>query len=221
MSRSRHCFRRHASAAVLPGLLATPRPSEDEVRRTLQEVLSRPEFAPKTRPAWLAWLLERLAAFFSWLASLHQTAPVLFWLLLLGCLLLLVLLLGQIFWTVRRVLYRKTRLIRAESAEEQRGRLSRICETEARRRAAAADFTEAIRYLFLALVYRFDEKSQVSFQQAYTNREYLGLFADRPHIQDRLRVFVDTLDDYWYGQQPTVSRQYEDCLSLYQELVRA
>ncbi len=186
----------------------------------MQEVLSRPEFSPSARPAWIEWLLQRLAEFFSWLGSLKTTAPVVFWLLLLVSLLLLLLLLAHIFWTVRRALYRQGRLGRGETEQERRGRMSQVCEEEARHRAAVADFTEAIRYLFLALVYRFDEKGRVSFQQAYTNREYLDLFADRPRIQDRLRVFVDTLDDYWYGQRPSDNQQYEDCLSLYQELVR-
>jgi hypothetical protein len=219
MSRRRHCFLR--LAAALPGLLvAAPQPSEDKIRHTLHEILSRPEFSTPTRPAWADWLLQRLGDFFSWLASLRAASPILFWLLLVGSLLLLALLLGRIFWTVRRVLYRQGRSVGEETAQERRGRLSQMCEAEARRRAAAAEFTEAIRYLFLALVYRFDEKGRVSFQQACTNREYLGLFADRPRIQDRLRVFVDTLDDYWYGQRPTDSRQYEDCLGIYQELAR-
>lgn len=219
MSRHSHRFLRRAAA--LPGLLAVvPQPSEDEIRGTLHEILSRPEFSTPKRPAWIEWLLQRLADFFSWLASLWTASPILFWLLLLGSLLLLALLLGYIFRTVRRVVYRQGRLAREETAQERRGRLSQICEAEARRRAAGADFTEAIRYLFLALVHRFDERGRVSFQQACTNREYLGLFADRPRIQDRLRIFVDTLDDFWYGQRPTDSRQYEDCLDLYQELVR-
>ena len=222
MSRHSHRFLCHAFTAAVPGLLAAvPQPSEDEIRGTLHEVLSRPDFTSHSRPAWVQWLIQRVIDFFSWLASLHTTAPVLFWLLLLGILLLLALLLGQIFWTVRRVLYRQGRVAREETAEERRRRMSQVCEEEARQRADAADFTEAIRYLFLALIYRFDERGRVSFQQACTNREYLGLFADRPRIHDRLRVFVDTLDDYWYGQQPTDSRQYEDCLHHYQELIRA
>jgi hypothetical protein len=222
MSRHSRRFLCHAFAAVLPGLLAAaPQPSEDEVRGTLHEVLSRPEFSTTPRrPAWVEWILHRLADFFSWLASLRMTSPVLFWLLLLGTLLLLALLLGYILWSVRRVLYRQGRSAHEETAEERRRRMSQVCEEEARQRAAMADFTEAIRYLFLALIYRFDEKGRVSFQQACTNREYLGLFADRPRIHDRLRVFVDTLDDYWYGQRPTDSRQYEDCLNHYQELIR-
>lgn len=221
MSRHSHRFRCRV-AAILPGLLAAaPQPAEDEIRSTLHQVLSRPEFTPAARPAWVQWLLQRLADFFSWLGTMRQAAPFLFWLVLVGSLLLFVLLMGYLFWTMRRVLYRQRRLLRVETAEQQSSRLSQMCEAEARRRAAAADFTEAIRYLFLALVYRYDEKGRVNFQQASTNREYLDLFADRPRIQDRLRVFVDTLDDYWYGQRPTESRQYQDCLSLYQELSRA
>jgi hypothetical protein len=198
-----------------------PHPSRDEVRRQLEEVLSRPEFSPGARSGWLADLFQRLADFLGWLGALRHAAPVLFWLLLAGCLLLLALLLGHIIWTVRRVLFVRGRAGAGEKAEERRSRLSGACEEEARRRAAAADFTEAIRYLFLALVYRFDESGRASFQRAWTNREYLELFAGRPPVQARLRVFVDTLDDYWYGQRPTDRRQYEDCLALYQGLVRA
>jgi hypothetical protein len=58
----------------------------------------------------------------------------------------------------------------------------------------------------------------VSFQKSYTNREYLTLFADRPPVYDQLKVFVDMLDDHWYGQRPTDRGQYERCIALYEGL---
>src|SRR5439155_22300924 len=104
------------------------------------------------------------------------------------------------------------------TAEAKRGRLSLAYHEEARRRARQREFTEAIRFLFLSLVYRFDESGRIGFQRAATNREYLALFAERPRVQAELKVFVDTLDDHWYGQQPTNERQYESCLALYEQL---
>ena len=44
---------------------------------------------------------------------------------------------------------------------------------EAARRAEAGDYTEAVRFLFLSLVYRFDERGRVSLHKDCTNREYL------------------------------------------------
>jgi hypothetical protein len=198
-----------------------PQPSEDEIRRQLDDIFSRPEFSGHGRETWLMQIAKWLGELLQWLGGLHEKAPVLYWVLLVGCLVALVLLLTHIGWTVRRVLFTGARLLEADEPERQRSRLSRTYWEEANRAAAAMDFTEAIRFLFLSLVYRFDESGRVNFQQAYTNREYLALFADRPPVHDPLKVFVDTLDDYWYGLRATDRRQYEECLALFEGLTSA
>ncbi len=197
------------------GRAAPPEPSEATIRQQLTEILARQEFSPDRPQGWLAALLR---SFLDWLAGLQETHVVLFWLLLGGCVVLLLALVGHIGWTVSRVFSPGTQRPDTETVEEKRERLSLAYREEARRRARQREFTEAIRYLFLSLVYRFDESGGVGFQQAATNREYLALFADRPRVQAELKVFVDTLDDHWYGQQPTEERQYESCLALYEHL---
>jgi hypothetical protein len=216
---SRRLFRQVGGFAGLRAV--APQPSEDEIRRQLDEVFSRPEFSGHGRETWLMRLGKWLGDILQWLSGLHETAPVLYWALLVGCLVALGLLLTHIGWTVRRVLFTTARLPGSDAPESQRGQLSRTYWEEARRRAAQMDFTEAIRFLFLSLVYRFDESGRVNFQQAYTNREYLALFADRPPVHDQLKVFVDTLDDYWYGLRPTDRRHYEECLAIYEGLTGA
>jgi hypothetical protein len=37
-------------------------------------------------------------------------------------------------------------------------------------------------------------------------------------VHQPLKVFVDMLDDYWYGQRPTDRRHYDECFQLYQGL---
>jgi hypothetical protein len=202
-------------------LVAVPQPSEEEIRRKLAEVFSRPEFSRGGRGNWLLRLGQWLSDLFRWLGELSDTDPVLYWVLLVGCLVLLVLLLTHIGWTVRRVLFVTPRLAGWDGGASQRSQLSRTYWEEARRRADALDFTEAIRFLFLSLVYRFDESGRVNYQQAYTNREYLALFAYRPPVHDQLKVLVDTLDDYWYGLRSTDRRLYEECLALYEGLTSA
>src|SRR4051794_26841521 len=91
---------RPGPAGALAALAAVPQPSDDEVRRRLAEVFSRPEFPPGGGSRnLLARLLDWIGGLFRWLSGLHQTAPPLYWLLLVGCLVLLALLVTHIAWT--------------------------------------------------------------------------------------------------------------------------
>lgn len=195
---------------------AVRRPDDEEIRRRLADVYARPEFQSGGRDA--SWLWQRFLRFADWLSHLQGTNPVLYWTLLTVCILLLLALVGHIAWTVRRVLTAGGEGTGAAEAARARQRLSQGFREDAGRCADRGDFTEAIRYLFLSLVYCFDESGRVSFRGAYTNREYLGLFDDRPREHTALAVFVDTLDEHWYGQHPTDRTRYADCLALYEGL---
>jgi hypothetical protein len=210
--------RRGLPLALLPLLgAAAPHPDGETVRRQLERVLSRPEFRPGGDFSWLTRWLEE---WFSWLGSLSSGAPALFWLLLVGCLLLLALIIFHLGWTIRRMLVVAPREGADAEGAAERARLSQAYRQQARESAARGDFTEAIRFLFLSLVYRFDEEGRALFQRAYTNREYLGLFDDRPLVNQDLCVFVDVLDANWYGQRPTDRQRYEECLALYDRLLQ-
>jgi hypothetical protein len=205
---------------------ALPHPSPDTIHRQVEDILSRPEFGGDKEPqedwfrAMVRWIGRRAAELLDWLGGLQSTAPVLFWLLVSIVILVLVLLMAYVGRKARRILYVGARPRGEDSEREKRARLSLVYREEARKWAARGDFTEAIRYLFLSLVYRFDEAGRVNFQRAYTNREYLTLFAQRPRVSTELRVFVDTLDDHWYGERPTDQDRYERCLALYEDLSR-
>jgi hypothetical protein len=193
-------------------------PEDDTIRHQLEDILSRREFHPEGQLSFWNKIIDFFADFIKWLNGLKDTAPILFWIIIISLIVILILLLAHITWTTARVLGLGDRPAGEEDAREKRGRLSATYRQEAARRAEQGDFTEAIRFLFLSLVYRFDEAGRVSFQKAYTNREYLTLFQDRPAVQHDLKVFVDTLDDHWYGQRPTERRRYENCLTLYESL---
>jgi hypothetical protein len=202
---------------LLPGAAGgTPSADPDAIHSRIARILSRPEFGQNQGN--LNWIWEAIRTFFEWLGGLSTTAPILFVILVGSLIAALVLLLTHITWTITRVFTYTPDAVAAQAAAEQRQRLSQAHRQEALARAALGEFTEAIRFLFLSLVYRFDEEGRVLFQRAYTNREYLTLFADRPRVNEDLRVFVDILDDHWYGQQPTDAGRYQKCLSLYERL---
>jgi hypothetical protein len=201
---------------------AVPSPPPDEVRRTAAEVFARPEF--NSGAGVSNWLIRAVQDFFAWLGSLSTVNPALFWVIFIGCLLLLALLLTHIVYTVVRAIRfggNAARRRQEREAAERRQRLSATFRSEATAAAGRGDFTEAIRCLFLSLVYRFDEQGRVGFPKSRTNHEYLALLdADRP-VRDELAVFVDTLDDHWYGQQPAGRERFDDCRARYERLLAA
>ena len=54
-----------------------------------------------------------------------------------------------------------------------------------------------------------------------TNREYLQLLGEDLPVRGQLAVFVDTLDEHWYGQRPADRSQFERCEALYDRLLAA
>jgi hypothetical protein len=203
-----------AVLALLFGGEARAQPDADRVRQELARVFERREFNPSTDD-W-AWLRN----FFEWLGTLHTEQPALYWVILIGCLVLLALLLGHMVWTVRRAFVFSRRVTNEAETREQRRRLSERFREQAEARAAEGEYTEAVRLLFLSLVHAFDESGRLLFQPALTNREYLRSFAGRPALERELAVFVELLDANWYGQHPTSPGQYEECRALYDAVRR-
>jgi hypothetical protein len=197
-------------------LALAPTPSPDEVREERDRVFSRPEFDPEAhRDSWLA---QALRDFFGWLGRLRHGAPLLFALLLLACLAGL----GGLFaWLLKGLggtFSLGARSPPGAARAEQRRRLSRLHREMAEASARKGDYTEAVRFLFLSLAFLYDESGRVGFPRASTNREYLDLLAGRLPDPGPLRLFVDTLDEDWYGQRPTARQRYEECLALYDRL---
>lgn len=193
----------------------------DQIRRTAEEVFSRPEFDPNAGTP--NWLVRALAEVFRWLGSLFTVNPVLFWVLLVGCILILVLMvayaIASLGWGFDFGSAAAKR--RAAAAAAERRRRSAEFRAEATTAAGRGDFTEAIRCLFLSLVHRLDEQGRIGFQKARTNREYLGLLEAEPSVRRELTVFVDTLDDHWYGQRPAARDRFDDCQIRYDRLQAA
>src|SRR5262249_21351355 len=163
-----------------------------------------------------------LSKLFRWLASLYDASPGLFWLLLLFCLGLLVLIAVHIAMSVRGLFGSGDRMPKSgRHGTAEREKLSESYRLQACRAAERQDYTEAIRFLFLSLVYRFDETGKAGFHREQTNHEYLSLFEHRPPLRESLGVFVDVLDDYWYGQRQAEPERYSECQALYQQLAGA
>ena len=191
-----------------------PEAAPERIRAVVAEVFAGEEFNSRPANGILEFLVRWLNEILLWLGSLHAVSPALYWLLLIGCLALLAGLVAHIVWTVRSVFVFKEAVLRTADHRE-RIRLSREFAADADRLSAAGQFTEAIRCLFLSLVYRFDESGRIGFRKGFTNREYLHLFEKEHGMREDLEFFVVTLDEYWYGQRPADRDQFDRCRRLF------
>ncbi len=184
--------------------------------RELERIFARPEFQ-EPRPGVFGFLTEWLREFFDWVSSLFGSSPVLFWIILIICLVLLALLLLHMGLTVYRVFHLE-RVDRQSLHSTARQLLSAEYIQQANKAAQAQEYTEAIRCLFLALVYHYDENNEFVFKPALTNREYLAGFADQPQLAEQLTGFVDTIDQHWYGMMSCSQSIYQQHRSIFDRL---
>ncbi|MBX7104119.1 MAG: DUF4129 domain-containing protein [Gemmataceae bacterium] len=181
----------------------------EAVRAKSADVFARPEFNPEANALNFDWV----AKFFRWLGTLSSNAPGLYWVILISCIALLVVLVAHLSYTVYRALTYRTET--ASAARAERLRRSAAFFAQAEQHANAGAFTEAIRHLFLALVFRFDEAGRVALRPGATNREYLINLEADPRVHDALGRYVDLLDDYWYARREASQPQYAECRGIY------
>ena len=187
----------------------------EAIRRKAQEVFERPEYNP-TRP-WFdfpQWIIDA----FRWIGRLSNTAPYFFWAMVAASVILLILI---VVYVIRSTLRSSTiSMAGGGGVRAERMRQSAAHYDMAGECAQRGDYTEAIRHLFLSLVFRFDEAGRVVLRPAATNREYLRLLDERLPERREMSNFVDFLDEFWYGQRPSDRQNYEQSLSTYQRLIR-
>ena len=200
-------------------------PAADEIRDTARLVLERPEFQVESSPpggeqllAFLEWLIKFLFKPFIWLFNAMEGFPdPLRWLIVIALFILLIALLGHIFYTVFSVLRppsRKTALVDvARGNELQPADFEKLADEA----AADRDYIGAIRCLFRAALVGLQQREQKRLRPGITNREILSRLRDARLIE-AMRLFVETIDAGWYGRQPCGEGEYRRCLAAYQQL---
>jgi hypothetical protein len=205
--------------------MASSLPAAVEIRDTARLVLERPEFQVESAPPgaeqllqFLEWLIRQILRPFVWLFNAMEGFPdPLRWVIVIALFLLLIALLGHIFYTVFSVLrppVRKTSLVDVERGNELQPADFEKLADEA---AADRDYIGAVRCLFRAALVGLQQREQKRLRPGITNREILSRLRDARLIE-AMRLFVETIDAGWYGRQPCGEGEYRRCLAAYQEL---
>jgi hypothetical protein len=186
------------------------RPVSTRDLRVLDSVLRDPRFHPVQPPwerfqEWLRSLYQRFLRLLN--SAMRPGTPS----SLVSAVLLLALVAGVAVLLARGAM---GKLIVERSAEEERRQPStpESAERRAAESAAAGDYRQALRYLFLSTLLQLQARGLVELRPGMTNREYLGRYqSGRPHggsTDESFRRLVDVFDAVWYGHAPIDAEGY-------------
>lgn len=187
-------------------------PDPQTIRRTAQEVVSRPEFQIRPthngRIVWdLIWrILEPIFRFFG---KLWDISPALAWTVAIVLTIVLVGLIAHIAYTFQQAITRRAGLggaLRLDSRKIDPIELERQAEDAAVRQ----EFITAVRLLFRAALLRIAQQEKRELRPGTTNREYLRRYGQSAFAVP-LQQFVEVIDAKWYGYDVCQAQDYQAC----------
>lgn len=145
--------------------------------------------------AWVGGLIGRLRL-------LRGTAPLAYWAILIGLLIVLTLLIWHIVYTLRVAFGAPAADDEAEDVEARRRRRSVAFLSDADDEAARGSFGAALRSLLLAAFARYAEDRESLVPMSKTNREVVNRLPLDAEAAAELRWLVGSVDRSWYGSGP-------------------
>lgn len=100
---------------------------------------------------------------------------------------------------------------------EERNLSSTQSSQRAVEQAAAGNYRDAIRYLYLTTLILLDERGLLRFDHSLTNREYLQRLGPS-RLATLLTPIVDTFDRTWYGHTLPTREEYDQYASMVDEV---
>jgi hypothetical protein len=199
--------------------------SPDEVRAALADILARPEyndpfskFADQVE-ALVAAAVRLVRELFRAVQDLLYTAPLLYWLIVAGCLVVLFLLLGHIAWTLYHAVAMDRRGPERNAAGAPPVETPASLRAQAEQAASGGAYLDAIRLLLRSIGVEMRRRGRTALFRSLTNREFAGEFRDEPALFGELSGFVELLDDRWYGMHPCDEKDYVQCRRAYDKVM--
>jgi uncharacterized protein DUF4129 len=181
---------------------------EDQAIQRLSEILARPDFHVDQSPPWweqllapvwdLVWsLVARLAV--TLLDAARGDAGWYGWGVLALCLALFAVVSAYLVRAVRMSVRGEARLADS-SVAERRYRSDQLWQT-AQQLAAAGEWREAVRLVYLSALYALDERAFLHVESSMTNREHARrLHTLHPRLGEYFAEVVDRYDGVRYGR---------------------
>jgi hypothetical protein len=206
---------------------ATSAPTLAEtVRDVAREVIARPEFQvdePSTLPydildAILRFLAKIFKPFQEFAEYLYEASPFLFWLVVVGLVLIAAALIAHIVYSFRVALARRAETISGLTKSKRVLDPNKL-EADAKAAAMRGDFIGAVRLIFRACLARLEAAEERTWRLGLTNRELLSRYRNT-QMAEALRTLVETIDAKWYGHALCDAADYEACVQAQNSVKR-
>lgn len=206
-----------------------PAPTTSEIQAKAAEIVARGDYQLEAvkqnsnlKSDALAEFIDWILTPLKWLFDATEGLPdVARWLIVGGLVVVLLLLTAHIVYSLAQALgggkSRKSSL-KAEVAERKVDPAK--LESLADEAAAKLDFITAIRLMFRAGVIRLEAKEEKKNRPGATNRELLRRYQKQPTLGAALRLFVDTIDRKWYGDEICTDTDYAACRTAHDDVRR-
>jgi len=207
---------------------STPLPSEQQVRQVIERILARPEYQPPPETfiqralefvgrillrivSWLLkpleWLVDRISR------ATPEMSPSARWLVVGVLSFLLLLLLLHIFYLLAGSFESRRRVRRTGDVSEATQDPLSLVE-QAKKIAAAGDYREAVRLLYVAALLRLDRAGLLSYDPSRTNWEYVEALRTNP-IAAPFREFTRIADRAMYSSTPVKADDFAQAERLF------
>jgi hypothetical protein len=193
--------------------------SAPAIRKLAAEILSRREFdAAKpnrlqtTLQHWLDWFFSLIAR----LTILHQTSPVLYWLIIAGLMLLLAAIVAHIVLTIRAALHApepKQQAAAPQAAPDFAARAESL--------AAAGRYLEAAHWLMIASFRTLAEKSVIELRPDRSNAWIRAALAKSKlpgGLATDIPALVASTETRWFGERAEEPEIYAQWRSAFERL---
>lgn len=185
----------------------------DSLRRALDQVFARPEYAWTVQRNPLEWLRELWYRLLDWLGSMQGAHPAGFKALLVLLIVVLAALLAHIGYVVWRIT-RPTVATPSGATARTEGGL-RLEDARAHRERAqelvrAARYAEALAHEFVALLLDLERLKAVTFHPSKTPAEYVGEARLDPSGRASLADLVGRLYRHLFGAVPCDEHGFRD-----------
>jgi uncharacterized MAPEG superfamily protein len=155
-------------------------------------------------------IIRKIQEFFNWIGELYQYSPLLYWVVLILCCLIL----AAIFTHAGVVMARAFRAARRSGAGPRAARdrtsPSKLLE-EARRAAAAGETARALTLYLRAAILGLDLRGLVRTTETATVREYLGLLGRCPSERGLFERFLLHYEPGVFGRRRLEPASWQEC----------
>ena len=194
-----------------------PRPSKEQTKRQLAEILAQDKYREADAPQLSPWnpvaailraIGKALGKLFTARDKLYAAHPVVYWSVVALLAAMMVALILHMYFATARAFGggRSGRSAIATQLPPQRS--SSEMRALAERAAENGEFGQAVVYLYLAILVHLDERGRLVFASADTNRQLLDQLHGQGTLAAELRPLTDRVDAISYSSRPATADDF-------------